>query len=222
MAASIQKPLEHSAPADASGETQPLVRSFTRLDIPQVEVFETAVTFEAKCDPISAHEELKGVFGQKAGSGSFLFRADSSVPGRYWVRSAQPWTGRPAKAIAALAPKRMIIQLASGLMYHFMLPVCAGHEFYEGEQRVLHPYRTEAEVESWFASHAAGYGIKPLMYSASLRSLRFRYEGVAYRIDHAVLEGALEVEEPDRLRQQLLRGFGWHRRAGLGMLYMYN
>jgi hypothetical protein len=196
--------------------------SYTRLDIPQVEVFETAVTFESHCDPISAHEQLMQVFGQKAGSGSFLFRADSSVGGRYWVRSAHPWTARPPLATAALAPKRILIQLATGLMYHFMLPVCAGHEFYEGDQRALHPYQTTGEVEAWFAAHAAGYGIKPLMFSASLRSLKFRYQSVAYRIDHAVLEGALEVVDPDRLKQHLLRGFGWHRRAGLGMLHLYN
>jgi hypothetical protein len=206
---------------DADGETQPLM-SFTRLDIPQVEVFESAVTFPNHFDPISAHEQLIQVFGQKAGAGGFLFRADSSVAGRYWVRSAHPWSARPPQAIAALAPKRIVIQLAAGLMYHFTLPVCAGHEFYEGDQRALHPYATTAEVEAWFAAHAPGYGIKPLMFSASLKSLRFRYQDVAYRIDHAVLEGALEVLDPERLRQQLLRGFGWHRRAGLGMLHLYN
>lgn len=208
-------------PVPATGDSASLV-SFTRLDIPEVEVYEAAVTFPADFDPISAHEQLMQVFGQKAGSGNFLFRADSSVAGRYWVRSAHPWSAKPPQATAALAPKRIVVQLAAGLMYHFMLPVCAGHEFYEGDQRALHPYQTAGEVEAWFAAHAPGYGIKPLMFSASLRSLRFRFQSVAYRIDHAVLEGALEITDPDRLRQQLLRGFGWHRRAGLGMLHLYN
>jgi len=220
----VSRPLPSIPPAEsaqASEGPQSLV-SYTRLEIPQVEVYETAVTFESSCDPISAHDQLVQAFGQKAGSGSFLFRADSSVPGRYWVRSAQPWSGRPSKAIAALAPKRLIVQLASGLMYHFMLPVCAGHEFYEGDQRALRPYESAAEVEAWFGAQACASGIKPLMFTASLRSLRFRYQGVAYRIDHAMIEGALEVLDPDRLRQLLLRGFGWHRRAGLGMLYLYN
>ncbi len=196
--------------------------SYTHLEIPQVEVYETAIAFGPDCDPISAHEQLVSVFGHKAGHGTFLFRADSSVAGRYWVRSAKPWTERPAGALAALEPKRIVIQLAGGLMYHFLLPVCAGHEVYQGDQKLLYPFLSVAEVEGWFHTHAPGFGLKPLMFSASLRSLRFRYQGVAYRIDHAMLEGALEVVDPDAMRRQLLRGFGWHRRAGLGMLHMYN
>ena len=32
------------------------------------------------------------------------------------------------------------------------------------------------------------------------------------------VEGALEILDPDKLLQRLLRGFGVHRRAGLGMM----
>jgi len=199
----------------------PKLVSYTLLEIPQIELFETAVAFDPDCDPISAHEKLRHVFGQKAGGGQFLFRADSSVPGRFWVRSAVPWSSKPAGA-AALEPKRVIIQLASGLMYHFALPVCAGHEVYEGEEKLVHPFRTAGEFEAWFSANASSFGLKPLMLSASLRSLRFRYEGVPYRIDHAMLEGALEVADPERLKRYVQRGFGSHRRAGLGLLHLYN
>jgi len=204
----------------AVSEMPPVV-SYTQLDIPQIELFETAVAFEPDCDPISAHERLRHVFGQKAGAGHFLFRADSSVPGRYWVRSELPWTRKPAGA-AALEPKRVVIQLASGLMYHFTLPVCVGNQVFQGEEKVVHPFRTAAEFEAWFSANAPQFGIKPLMFSASLRTLRFRYEGVPYRIDHASLEGALEVNDAERLRRFVQRGFGSHRRAGLGMLHLYN
>jgi hypothetical protein len=212
--------MNRTVPEPAANEAAALV-SFTHLEIPQIEVFETAVAFEPTCDPISAHERLRQVFGQKAGSGQFLFRADSSVAGRFWVRSALPWSRKPAGA-TALEPKRVIIQLASGLMYHFALPVCAGHEVYQGEEKLLHPFRTAAEFEAWFSANAAGFGIKPLMFSASLSTLRFRFEGVPYRIDHAMLEGALEVADPERMVRHVLRGFGSHRRAGLGMLHLYN
>ncbi len=205
--------------ADAGGA--PALVSFTHLEIPQIEVYETAVAFEHDCDPITAHERLRRVFGQKAGSGNFLFRADSSVSGRFWVRSTVPWSGKPDGA-AALEPKRVVIQLANGLMYHFTLPVCVGHEVHQGEEKVVHPFRTTSEVEAWFGAGGPSFGVKPLMFSASLRSLRFRYEGVPYRIDHAVLEGALEVADPDRMKWFVQRGFGAHRRAGLGMLHLYN
>src|SRR5271169_882288 len=98
---------------EAAVKESPTLVSFTHLEIPQVELFETAVAFEPECDPISAHERLRRVFGQKAGRGNFLFRADSSVAGRFWVRSAVPWSSKPAGA-AALEPKRVVIQLASG------------------------------------------------------------------------------------------------------------
>jgi len=199
----------------------PTLVSYTRLEIPQLELFETAVGFEAQCDPITAHERLRQVFGQKAGGGQFLFRADSTVPGRYWVRSTAPWSSKPAGA-TAFEPKRVIIQLAVGLMYHFALAVCAGHEVYEGEEKLVHPFRTASEFEAWFNANAAGFGLRPLMFSASLNSLRFRYQGVPYRIDHAIIEGALEVADPDRMKRYVQRGFGSHRRAGLGLLHLYN
>ena len=204
----------------AANDASALV-SYTRLEIPQLELFETAVAFEPECDPITAHERLQQVFGQKAGAGNFLFRADSSEPGRFWVRSAVPWTGKPQGAIA-LEPKRVVIQLACGLMYHFALAVCAGQEVFQDEEKQVHPFRTAAEFEAWFSASAPSFGIKPLMFSASLHSLRFRHQGRPYRIDHAMLEGALEVAEPERMKRYLQRGFGSHRRAGLGMLRLYN
>jgi len=199
----------------------PTLVGFTQLEVPHIELFETAVAFEADCNPITAHERLRRVFGQKAGAGHFLFRADSSVPGRFWVRSTIPWSGKPSGA-TTLEPKRVVLQLATGLMYHFALPVCVGHEVYQSEEKLVHPFRTSAEFEAWFSASAPGFGIKPLMFSASLRSLRFRYEGVPYRIDHAMIEGALEVADPERLKQRVQRGFGSHRRAGLGLLHLYN
>jgi hypothetical protein len=205
----------------APAKPKPTLVGFTQLDVPHIELFETAVAFESDCDPITAHERLRLVFGQKAGSGSFLFRADSSVPGRFWVRSTVPWANKPSGGIA-LEPKRVVLQLASGLMYHFALPVCVGNEIFQGDEKVVHPFRTAAEFEAWFSASAPGFGIKPLMFSASLRSLRFRHEGVPYKIDHAMVEGALEVAEPERMRQRVQRGFGSHRRAGLGLLHLYN
>jgi hypothetical protein len=205
----------------APAKPKPTLVGFTQLDVPHIELFETAVAFESDCDPITAHERLRLVFGQKAGSGSFLFRADSSVPGRFWVRSTVPWASKPSGGIA-LEPKRVVLQLASGLMYHFALPVCVGNEVFQGDEKVVHPFRTAAEFEAWFSASAPGFGIKPLMFSASLRSLRFRHEGVPYKIDHAMIEGALEVAEPERMRQRVQRGFGSHRRAGLGLLHLYN
>ncbi|HEY4037336.1 MAG TPA: type I-E CRISPR-associated protein Cas6/Cse3/CasE [Burkholderiaceae bacterium] len=205
----------------AAAKQRPTLVGFTQLEVPHIELYETAVAFEAQCDPITAHDRLRLVFGQKAGAGSFLFRADSSVAGRFWVRSTVPWSGTPSGAIA-LEPKRVVLQLADGLMYHFALPVCVGHEVYQSEEKLVHPFRTAAEFEAWFSASAPGFGIKPLMFSASLRSLRFRHEGVPYRIDHAMIEGALEVADPDRLKQRVQRGFGSHRRAGLGLLHLYN
>jgi len=207
--------------AQQAASKAPTLVSYTQLEVPQIELYETAIAFEPECDPLTAHSRLQHVFGQKAGAGHFLFRADSSVSGRFWVRSTVPWSSKPSGA-AALEPKRVILQLASGLMYHFTLPVCVGNEVYQAEEKVVHPFRTAAEFEAWFNANAGTFGVKPLMFSASLRSLRFRHDGVPYRIDHAMIEGALEVAEPERMKRHVQRGFGSHRRAGLGMLHLYN
>jgi hypothetical protein len=210
----MTRPASKAAPA-------PTLVSYTQLEVPNIELFEAAVAFEPGCDPVSAHERLREVFGQKAGNGNFLFRADSSVSGRYWVRSTVPWNGRPDGA-APLEPKRVVLQLACGLMYHFSLPVCVGQESFQGGEKVVQPFRTAPEFEAWFGDNADAFGVKPLMFSASLRTLRFRFRDVPYRIDYAVLEGALEVADPERLRRLVQRGFGSHRRAGLGLLHLYN
>src|SRR5215204_5640488 len=81
------------------------VMSYTKMDVPTVELFETAVTFDKKhSDPLSAHQCLSRTFGKKAGI-SFVFRADTGSEGRYWVYSGDPWLEPPAEAVSALAPK---------------------------------------------------------------------------------------------------------------------
>lgn len=196
------------------------VLSFTRLEIPALEVFETAVAFAPDMDPITAHGELADVFGQKAGDGEFLFRADSAITGRYWVQSAAPWTRWPANAVSALEPKRTVIQLAEGLMYRFALQVCAGRTKVQGEAKRIEPYVESQDVEAWLRASALRYGFTPLMLDVSMETLRFEHRGQKARIDFARIDGALEVADPETFKYRLCRGFGHHRRAGLGLMQL--
>lgn len=196
------------------------VLSFTRLDIPTLEVYETAVAFGPDTDPITAHRELSEVFGRKAGEGEFLFRADSSIAGRYWVQSITPWTRWPETAVSALEPKRVVIQLAEGLMYRFSLQVCAGQvRLVDGEKKI-EPYRNSQDVEAWLRAAAPDYGFTPLMLDVSMQTLRFGHRGQKIRIDYAQVEGALEVADPEQFKRRIRQGFGHHRRAGLGLIQL--
>ncbi|MCX8005872.1 MAG: type I-E CRISPR-associated protein Cas6/Cse3/CasE [Burkholderiaceae bacterium] len=192
--------------------------SFTRLDIPEVEVFETAVSFAPETDPLSAHDALANVFGHKAGFGHFLFRADSETPGRFWVRSAEPWTRWPDGALSALEPRRRVIQLAEGLMYPFSLQVCAGDELPADNEKRVAPYETVERVARWFQEQAPQFGLRPLIVNVAMAALRFAHGGQRYRIPYARIEGALEVAHAERLRRRILKGFGYYRRTGIGML----
>ena len=196
------------------------VLSFTRLEIPVLEVFETAVAFAPGTDPVAAHGELAEVFGQKAGEGEFLFRADSSIDGRYWVQSTAPWTRWPSSALSALEPKRSVIQLAEGLMYRFALQVCAGRVKIAGNNKKIEPYADRQDVEAWMRSNALRCGFTPLMLDVSMQAMRFVHRGQKVKIDYAQIEGALEVAEPETLKYRLCRGFGHHRRAGLGLMHL--
>jgi hypothetical protein len=229
LAAPISLPIRLPTPVSSRSKPQSdpqagkfihSVLSFTRLDIPQLDLYEAAVTFPADVDPVTAHDRLAQVFGRKAGEGTFLFRLDSAVPGRYWVRMVEPWTRWPEGAIGAMEPKREMIQLAEGLMYRFTLPVCAGHEHIEGGEKRVVPFESASMVNEWFSANAASFGIKPLMADIAIATLRFAHRGATYKIVHAVIEGALEVAHADALRKRLLKGFGSHRRAGLGMLQL--
>lgn len=188
------------------------------MDLPKLDTFESAVTFSPDCDPVSAHWHLEPVFGQKAGFGRFLFCADSTVAGRYWVRSIVPWRAQPAAAVSVLAPRRVALELTEGLIYRFSLAVCVGSvELAAGYKRVR-PYTTPADFEDWFKQNSAEFGVRPSMVHTSLHSLRFTHAGSTYRVGHAILEGELEVSGTERLVRRLLRGFGSHRRLGLGMM----
>lgn len=196
------------------------VLSFTRLEIPAVETFETAVAFAPETDPLTAHGELAEVFGQKAGEGEFLFRADSTIAGRYWVQSAAPWTRWPASAVSALEPKRCVTQLAEGLMYRFALQVCAGRVKIAGNLKKIEPYVSRQDVEAWMRGSALRYGFTPLMLDVSMQTLRFVHKGQKVKIDCAHVEGALEIAEPETFKYRLCHGFGHHRRAGLGLMHL--
>lgn len=209
-----------SNPTPPAGQFIHSVLSFTRLDIPQLDLFEAAVTFGADTDPVTAHDRLAQVFGRKAGEGQFLFRLDSAVPGRFWVRSVEPWTRWPEGALGALEPQRQVIQLAEGLMYRFTLPVCVGYEHLEGGEKRVVPFDSPGLVHEWLRGNAAAFGLRPLMVDIAIATLRFVHRGANYRIQHAVLEGAIEVSNAEALRKRLLKGFGSHRRVGLGMLQL--
>lgn len=196
------------------------VLSYTKLEIPTIEVYETAVTLPAGTNPLLAHTALAAVFGRRAGEGHFLFRADSSIDGRYWVQSAAPWPRPPESALTALEPKRELIQLAPGLMYRFTLHVCAGVAQLKGDEKQVEPFRTKDEVEVWFKGDAERFGIQPLMVDVQMAALRFEHRGQRIRIDHATIEGALEVIKPEPFGVRILRGFGHHRRAGLGLIHL--
>jgi len=196
------------------------VLGYTKLEIPTIEVFETAVTLPPDTNPLLAHAALATVFGQRAGEGHFLFRADSTIDGRYWVQSIARWARRPELAVSALEPRRTLIQVAPGLMYRFTLPVCAGRARLEGTEKQVEPFRTKDEVEIWFNGSAERFGLRTLMANVSMSALRFEHQGQRIRIDYAIIEGALEVTNPDPFRARVLRGFGHHRRAGLGMVQL--
>jgi hypothetical protein len=196
------------------------VLSFTRLEVPEAVVYETAVMFDPATDPLTAHDALAEVFGQKAGLGHFLFRADSTVAGRYWVRSVEPWPRRPTIATSSLEPRRYVIQLAEGLMYRFSLTVCAGVESTDGGTKRVTPYERPEQVAAWFRGNADYFGIRPLMLDAGIHHLRFAHGDKRFKIPYATLDGALEVANADRLRRRFVKGFGSYRRAGLGMMMM--
>lgn len=196
------------------------VLSFTRLDIPTQEIYETAVAFGPDTDPITAHRELADVFGQKAGEGEFLFRADSTIAGRYWVQSVAPWTRWPGTAVSALEPKRVVIQLAEGLMYRFTLQVCAGRVRLEGNEKQIEPFTRGQDVEAWLRGNASKYGFTPMMLDVSMQTLRFSHRGQKVRIHYAQVEGALEVADPEQFKRRIRHGFGHHRRAGLGLIQL--
>jgi CRISPR-associated protein Cas6/Cse3/CasE subtype I-E len=178
------------------------------------------VTFSPTTDPLTAHDELAKVFGHKAGFGHFLFRADSTIPGRYWVQSVEPWSRWPEQATSALEPKRVVIQLAEGLMYRFTLPVCAGKESLQDKEKRVIPFESASQVQAWFNDNAPHFGVKPMMLDVSMQTLRFPHGAERFKVQHAVLEGALEVTHAERLRRRILKGFGYYRRTGLGMLQL--
>lgn len=198
------------------------VMSYTKMDVPTVELFETAVTFGPQhADPLSAHLVLTRTFGKKAGVG-FVFRADTTSEGRYWVYSGDPWLEPPAEAISALAPKRIVLQLAEGLPYRFAIEACVGRERTVDGTKEIDPFRTPQEVETWLEAVAPKFGFKPDFYNVAIKELQFPYGGRTMKVSYASIEGVLQVTDAELLKKPLLRGIGSYRRVGLGMLQLSN
>ncbi|MCK7497006.1 MAG: hypothetical protein MZW92_43530 [Comamonadaceae bacterium] len=125
--------------------------SFTRLDIPQLRPLRVGGDLSAGRRPGDGPRSPgRPSLAARPAKALFLFRLDSAVPGRYWVRSVEPWTRWPEGALGALEPKREVIQLAEGLMYRFTLPVCAGHEHIEGGEKRVVPFESPGLIHEWF------------------------------------------------------------------------
>jgi len=198
------------------------VMSYTKMDVPTVELFETAVTFEAKhSDPLSAHQCLSKTFGKKAGI-SFVFRADTASAGRYWVYSGDPWLEPPAEAISALAPKRIVLQLCEGLPYRFALEACVGREKLVAGEKEVDPFRTPQEVESWIKAMGPKFGFKPDFFNFAIKELQFPYGDRTIKLPYASIEGVLQINDAELMKRTLLRGIGSYRRVGLGLLQLSN
>jgi CRISPR-associated protein Cas6/Cse3/CasE subtype I-E len=198
------------------------VMSYTKMDVPTVELFETAVTFgPSHADPLGAHRALTRTFGKKAGI-SFVFRADTASEGRYWVYSADPWLEPPPEAVSALAPKRIVVQLAEGLPYRFALEACVGRERTVDGEKEIEPFRTPAEVEAWLTAVAPKFGFKPDFFNVAIRELKFPYGERTIALRYASIEGVLEITDAELMKRPLLRGIGSYRRVGLGLLQLSN
>jgi hypothetical protein len=110
------------------------------------------------------------------------------------------------------------VQLAEGLMYHFSLSVCAGEEFVSADEKRVVPFDTIERVGAWFRDEAPQFGIKPLMVNVAMQTMRFAHGAQRFKVPYSTLDGALEVADAERLRRRILKGFGYYRRTGLGML----
>ncbi|MEG0820078.1 MAG: type I-E CRISPR-associated protein Cas6/Cse3/CasE [Burkholderiaceae bacterium] len=194
------------------------ILSYTRLDVPSVERWESVVSFgPGHADPLAANESLSRALGGRAGE-AFLFRADSETPGRYWVYSREPWREPPLEAISALAPKRHVLQLAEGLPYRFTLEACVGRETVIDGAKHVDPFRSVEEVEAWLPQAGAKYGFRPDFFHVAIREIAFPYQGRVLRIRYAALEGVMHITDEALIKPVLLRGVGSHRRVGLGLL----
>jgi CRISPR-associated protein Cas6/Cse3/CasE subtype I-E len=196
------------------------VMSYTKMDVPTVELFETAVTFEPEhADPLSAHRALTRTFGNKAGIG-FVFRPDTGTAGRYWVYSPDPWKEPPVEAVSALAPKRQLIQLVVGLPYRFTLDACIGRERVVNGEKEVEPFRTPQEAEDWLKLAGPKMGFRPDFFSATIKELQFPYGERTIKLAYSSIEGVLHVTDAELLKTPLLGGIGSYRKVGLGLLQL--
>lgn len=196
------------------------ILSYTRMDVPSVERWESVVSFGPDhADPLAANAALERAFGGKVGE-AFLFRADSAGPGRYWVYSREPWRAAPLEAVSALAPKRHVLQVACGLPYRFTLEACIGRETVVNGAKHVDPFRTREEVEAWLPQAGAKYGFKPDFFNVEICQLRFPHQGRTLSLRYVALEGVMHVSDDAALKPVLLRGVGSHRRVGLGLLQL--
>ncbi len=105
------------------------VMSYTKMDVPTVELYETAVTFGPQhADPLSAHLSLTRTLRQES-------RRQLCVPCRHDLARAaigstrgDPWLEPPPRPSAPWHRSESFYSCAEGLPYRFAIEACVGRE----------------------------------------------------------------------------------------------
>jgi hypothetical protein len=126
------------------------------------------------------------------------------------------------EAVSALAPKRLVFQLAEGLPYRFTLDACVGRERLVNGEKEVEPFRTPQEVDAWLKMAGPKLGFKPDFFNVTIKELQFPYGKRTVKLPYASAEGVLQVTDAELLKKPLLRGIGSYRRVGLGLLQLSN
>ena len=136
--------------------------------------------------------------------------------------SGDPWLEPPAEAVSALAPKRLVVQLAEGLPCRFALEACVGRERMVDGEKEVEPFKTPQEVEAWLVAIAPKFGFRPDFFNVAIKELKFPYGNRTVTLPYSSIEGVLEITDAELLKKPMLRGIGSYRRVGLGLLQLSN
>ena len=164
------------------------VMSYTKMDVPTVELFETAVTFDEK--------HARSAFGASVPVQERLEKRPASVSCFVLIRQAKAATGctplirgwnlLPRRS-ARLLQRELFIQLCEGLPYRFALDACVGREKLVNGEKEVEPFRTPQEVEAWIKAAGPKFGFKPDFFNADDQgiavSLRRPHDQVALCVD---------------------------------------
>ncbi len=193
------------------------------MDVPTVELFETAVTFDEKHarSAVSASVSVQNIW--KKG------RRQLCVPCRHGrrrpllgvLRVTHGWSLRQRRS-ARWLQRELCTNCAKDCRIALPSTHALDGRSWSPVKKKSNRFVLRRKSRAWIKAAGPKFGFKVDFFNATIKELQFPYGDRTIKFPYASIEGVLQITDAELIKRPLLRGIGSYRRVGLGLLQLSN